>query len=507
MDIEQLKLLAAHVRGLLEQRNHTIGHNKSLDLIAALPGLRNWPEVLAFPPQVARCELDQASAGRLAFRLQKLFNVEYSAQEMLAQLAASGTPVAAYAPHIWPAGPAAGVYITTSSKAIEALLESYEDATDGALVYAERAGAHRNSIDLGDGGLWSSGLDRVPTGTLIVIGPLELNQQSWKSSSERLEMACLRAANYGHRIAVLCETPAHDTLPQDICLMVSAQQDGHELAKETLRGVVTEKGELEARSDFFASWPAPRPSKPSLAHAKAPANLLSYLSTALKPRKSGYIALGSAKIEEFAAMDLAADVLGLTEHVGPAARILPRNRSTPSKDWDVPEAIRALPYLPSLQSAYAQGYRRMIFNPVYADDDEIMEISSDAMLISTTFGTTDVSEIYWRAMRFPSKIDGNEVIDRVIALATTIEITGRQGNFTVSDLFIKSSDTASAVQRDEEIDEFLISNRVIDWETEVSELLDMKRITGAALCRAFPRNKQPTDFLAKRKQSKGRPSD
>ena len=59
MDIQQLKLLAGRVRGLLEQSRHSIGHNQSLDLIAALPGLRNWPEVQAFPDRVAACELDQ----------------------------------------------------------------------------------------------------------------------------------------------------------------------------------------------------------------------------------------------------------------------------------------------------------------------------------------------------------------------------------------------------------------------------------------------------------------
>ena len=74
MDVQQLKLLAGRVRGLLEQSNHPLGHNQSLDLIAALPGLRSWPEVQAFPDRVASCTLDAASAGRLAFRLKILRN-------------------------------------------------------------------------------------------------------------------------------------------------------------------------------------------------------------------------------------------------------------------------------------------------------------------------------------------------------------------------------------------------------------------------------------------------
>lgn len=55
MDIPQLKLLAGRVRGLLQQSSRPVGHSQSLDLIAALPGLRNWPEVMAFQDRVSAC--------------------------------------------------------------------------------------------------------------------------------------------------------------------------------------------------------------------------------------------------------------------------------------------------------------------------------------------------------------------------------------------------------------------------------------------------------------------
>jgi hypothetical protein len=83
-------------------------------------------------------------------------------------------------------------------------------------VYAERAGSHwSGSIDLADQGLWSNGMDRVPSGTLLVVGPLELTQQSWEDSSSHLEMACLAALNSGHRVAVLVDTPSPDSLYND----------------------------------------------------------------------------------------------------------------------------------------------------------------------------------------------------------------------------------------------------------------------------------------------------
>jgi hypothetical protein len=159
------------------QSNHQAGHNQSLDLVAALPGLRNWPEVVAFPERVIACELDGAAASRLAFRLKRKFDLKLLPHDVWAALSVSQS-AAQPAPQIWPTGPMPGVYVTASQEAINALLERYEEATDGALVYAERAGNHcEGAIDLGDNGLWSAGLHRVPSGTLLIVGPLELNQQ------------------------------------------------------------------------------------------------------------------------------------------------------------------------------------------------------------------------------------------------------------------------------------------------------------------------------------------
>jgi hypothetical protein len=178
MEIPQLKLLAGRVRGLLQQSSSIIGHSQALDLVAALPGLRNWPEVAAFPDRVAACELDATSAGRLAFRVKKQFALELSPKDLLSALTpvAPGEPQAAL--QIWPAGPSAGVYVTTSESAINALLMRYEEATDGGLVYAERAGnGWDGSIDLGEYGLWSPGIDRLPSGP----GTTPLSDWKWRA--------------------------------------------------------------------------------------------------------------------------------------------------------------------------------------------------------------------------------------------------------------------------------------------------------------------------------------
>jgi hypothetical protein len=136
MDVPQLKLLAGRVRTLLQQSSALVGHGQALDLVAALPGLRNWPEVLAFPERVAACELDSASTGRLAFRLKRKFSAEFTPNELLSALAPSIPGSAGAALQVWPGGPGPGVYVTTSQQAINALMAVYEEATDGGLVYA-----------------------------------------------------------------------------------------------------------------------------------------------------------------------------------------------------------------------------------------------------------------------------------------------------------------------------------------------------------------------------------
>jgi hypothetical protein len=86
MDIQQLKLLAGTIRALLQQAGIPIGHNESLEVAAALPGLRNWPEVTAFPDKVAAFDLGIAAASRLARRLQTRYHLDLTPQAVLEKL-------------------------------------------------------------------------------------------------------------------------------------------------------------------------------------------------------------------------------------------------------------------------------------------------------------------------------------------------------------------------------------------------------------------------------------
>lgn len=503
MDTQQLKLLAGLVRGLLQPTHPSLSHGQALDLIAALPGLRNWPEVMAFPERVAAAELDTTSTGRLAFRLKKRYAVDMSPQALLAALSPPGAAVARGAPQIWPTGPVPGVYVTTSSDAIDALLEAYEDATDGALVYAESAGNGRSgSIDLGDYGLWSSGLDRVPSGTLLVVGPLKLNQQSWNDAGERLEMACNHALNSGHRIAVLLNTPTPDTIKEDVQLIVTSRPN-HTDHDTALIGVVTEAGELEAVTPFARPWPRIE-LVPTVATTDAfPASVVGPLRDALAGKTSGVVLFGSGAIEDHAAIHLVAASLALTERAGPAARVMPRHRSTPSKDWDVPEAVRALPYLPSIESAYAQGYRRIVYTPSYTHSDRLLEASKEMLLISGAYGS-DLSQVFMASARYGSAKEEESLLTRIIAIAATVDIPTGSGTASVADLYIASGHDVGAIKRSTDVDKFLTAHRLVRWEDELTRLLDAGAVTHSAVKKAFPRNPAIDAFLAEHKARRSR---
>lgn len=501
MDIPQLKLLAGRTRALLQQSSSNIGHSQALDLVAALPGLRNWPEVLAFPHRVAACQLDTTSVARLAFRLKKQFSMDFSPRELFVTLAPEPLDASQVPLQVWPGGPTAGVYVTTSAGAIRELLARYEEATDGGLVYAERAGSGwEGSIDLGEHGLWSPGIDRLPSGTLLVIGPIELDQQSWGDAADRLEMACLHALNSNHRVAVLFKTPTPDVLHEDVALLVQSAMAAREFsdADTALMGLVAENGELQRCRPFSKAYPRPVLKGTRFEPEAFPESTRDALVQELGMRKSGVVLFGASEHVEHTASEQVAAALALTEHVGPAARIMSRHRSTPAKDWLVSDAIKALPFLPSVESAYAQGYRRMVIEPSYSRA-ELLWSYDDVLFIAGTYGHT-VPGIMWRLLSGPGPEDA-QMMKRVVAVLGLFQVTSKRGKFVASDLFVRGTLQGPSSAEFGEREAFLKANRAVRWEEELALLIDTGAVTVSAVKKAG-RHPEVAEFLSERRTFK-----
>ncbi|MFZ3119235.1 MAG: glyoxalase superfamily protein [Variovorax sp.] len=483
MEIQQLKLLAGRIRGLLEQQGTHISHSQALDTSAALPGLRNWPEVVAFPDRVAACQLDLAATARLSYRLQAKGFGEMSAATLLGALkppqGAEARPVVT---EVWPGGAAPGVYVTTSQASIDALLHAYDDATDGAIVYAEEAGQHHEgSIDLGDQGISSPGLARVPSGTLIVVGPMELSQHAWDYNTSHLEWACMHAANSGHRVALLVETPSPSTLFHDLTVMIRSVQNEGEQLELMLLGAVSADGVLVAKeaSTFSARVVHPIVVANTATVDAVPAVARQLLRDAIARKPRGLLILGSNMKQSHERVDSVCSALALTDHLGPVERIMARELSTPAKDWMVPEPLKALPMLPSIKSAYALGYRRMVIETIYTGAEDLAEYSDEVTFISGTYGF-DAQEAFsnFELTFGSSREDALANVIAVMAVATLVEREGGE----LTDLFVP---THAVGGPDASPLDLIRDFRALRWEEQLDRALVDKRITLGQAKKAF----------------------
>ena len=445
MDTPQLKRLAGLVRGLLEQHEVNLGHSQALDTIAALPGLRNWPEVQAFPERVAAAELDEAATGRLAYRLKSKFDIAFQPLALLLSLQppSGRAELAARVPQVWPGGPKPGVYVTTRTQAIDALMAKYEDATDGGVAYGEEVGSNYEAVvELGEHGLSSYGLNRVPTGTLILVGPVELNQSDWEESASKVGWACLRALNNGHRVAVLVNTPSETTMFADLMEMVRSQADGKG-EEEGLVGIVDDLGDLVERTPFVPvihsrgaqAVAASRQEMLDDVVAAASPELAGLLSRALERRHTGLLSFGTTYPEQNRGMEQMSLAIALTEHLGPAARVKSHKRGTPAKDWDVPPVIAELPFLPSLESALAQGYKRLIVDASYTDLGTLL--MNNDVLVMTSARALSSGDLLMATCRSSTNLESMEpILAKTIALVGLGRVEGRDGVWDVLDGYI-----------------------------------------------------------------------
>ncbi|CDG83112.1 glyoxalase superfamily protein [Janthinobacterium agaricidamnosum] len=468
MNTQQLKQLAVRLRALLEDAAVEIGHGQALDLSASLVGLRNWPEVQAFPQRVQAQELDLSATARLAYRLANKYNHEASSTELLQLLLPPADLRNASTPYIWPAGPEAGVYITTTQTAIDALVERYQEATDGAVFYAERAGMeHDAAINLGDDGLWSGGLERVPSGTLVVLGPIELDQQSWREASDRVEMACIRAESSGHRVAILFDTllPAMVGADATVMLLNKGDDDLH----ENLVGTVGDDGNLQP--GLVRQYSQPIKGATVTDTSALPKPVADQLKAVFTKKNRGIIALGSIEDVENHGTKIGEAVLALTEHLGLAARILPRHRSTMSKFDQVPAAVSQLPFLASIESAYAQGYRRFLIDPRYTKPEVLARFVDDSLFIACTYAAT-VEELAMCTVaangRSPS------LLPWLLAAVVVAPMQTSEGTEILTDVYIGVEDVH--IDNAGHVFDFVARHRTIRIEDQFKALVDSGEI-------------------------------
>ena len=423
------------------------------------------------------------SADRLAKRIAKLHALNLPCDELRQAL----EPSVASALNVWPDGPVPGVYVTTSQEAIDAAIAKYEAATDGALLYTENAGRSSDAtIDLGEYGLFSRGMDRLPSGTLVVVGQLSLTQESWDDNKDRLNAAANLAYSSSLRIAVLAETPLPENLHSDIDLLLRSDDDGLDSDPVDVLGVVTASGDLQVVQPFVQRRLAPSDGQRLTTNQRLPRVLEAALQQAVAKRLYGIIVLGITSSDKPRKALLEA-VLPLTEHAGPAVRIQPTFRSGYGKD-DTPLSphFEGLPIFPSIESAYADGFRRMVIESAHHGASKAMaEHAHDTCFLLTSY-STEVAGAWLDAM--PQRQDWPNGLESLTAVLCVAYIEAKKEAFIVCDAFIAGAPRSPEGKQFGELIAHLEAHRVVRWQDQLDAFLDSGKVTSVEAKKALHRH-------------------
>ncbi len=200
-----------------------------------------------------------------------------------------------------------------------------------------------------------------------------------------------------------------------------------------------------------------------------------HLKAVLAKRNQGIIALGSIEDVENHGAKLGEAVLALTEHLGLAARIMPRHRSTMNKFDQVPEAVGQLPFLASIESAYAQGYRRFVIDPRYTKTEVLARFVGDSLFIACTYAAT-VDEL--ATYTAEAKGRNPSLLPWLLAAVVVVPVQTQVRTEVLTDLYIGVED--AYVDNADHVFDFVARHRTIRIEDQFRALVDRGDIDIAA---------------------------
>jgi hypothetical protein len=175
-------------------------------------------------------------------------------------------------------------------------------------------------------------------------------------------------------------------------------------------------------------------------------------------------------------MEQIAAALPLTEAIGPVARIKARNRGTPAKDMMVPDIVKGLPFLTSIESAYAHGYRRMLIDSGYTDFRDLMKYAGEVLFFVGSH-SLEAEEALTETVRFRGFDDLDKVYERLVACIAVGPISVGDTTLHISDVFIPGTKSLPAGADFEAITKHVRKHRAIRWEDELTRLLDEGNVT------------------------------
>jgi hypothetical protein len=482
MDASHLHFVAGRICDWLAFKHRvTLKHSHALDCVAAIPGLRNWPEVQAFPERVAQLtteDFGKDGCDRLQERIKGRAGIDVKALEPL-QFQDLGNLLTEtwYQPmpraDLWPDGPQNGVYLTQSKDAAKAAIARFEVAYPDTIMYAEDPEFHGDGVvALGEDGIFSAGMERVPPGTLFVLGPLVLTEENWSDCRDRLRAAI----DLPGRVVVLFDTPQPEYLFDDAMLLLQAEIEPFRFEEVLcrLRGTVTRDGKLTDQSPLGLGRRTPKALVLNPMRV-LPQVLGKTLEAGIARRQRGFVILGGWE-EKPSSFHLLETALPYTNYAGPAARILTDDRHGYDGDPPLSIAFAGLPVFPSVESAYRSGYRRMVIERPYAARESLLRYADDVCFLLSGGISWQASDMLLRALGH-SMQDLPQIASKIVAALAMGEIEGAKGAFKVYDalpafLTILPPDLGFAA-----LEQVIEGQRSVRWEDQLKDLLETGSVT------------------------------
>lgn len=241
---------------------------------------------------------------------------------------------------------------------------------------------------------------------------------------------------------------------------------------------------------------APQEAEHFTTDQRLPQVLEDALRQAVAMRPYGIIVLGITP-GDTQRKELLEAVLPLTEHAGPAVRIQPTFRPGYGKD-DSPLSphFEGLPVFPSIESAYAHGYRRMVIESSHHGAGEaIARYAHDVCFLISSY-STEVAGAWMSSL--PAQIDKPNALDVVTAILCAADIPTKAKTVTICDAFVGG---ASPAPKDDDIDrlaEHMEAHRTVRWQEQLDALLTAGSVTHAQVKKALRRH-NVDDYLTARK--------
>jgi hypothetical protein len=164
-----------------------------------------------------------------------------------------------------------------------------------------------------------------------------------------------------------------ETLPNDIALLVRHESAPADYVDPALRGAVDTDGNLQTIIPFERKRGTPFNGLASAPAVELPPELAEVLRNATTARPFGLVIVGTSAEERDSRMSMAEAAVPFTEYAGPLARVQPTFRSGYSRnDTPLSAAFAGAPVFPSIESAYASGYRRIAIESAYHGAQEAM---------------------------------------------------------------------------------------------------------------------------------------